>query len=397
MKEKRLTFSQGKGSISHNNREFVANNVDLLRTPDNITFIAQPIAEAYDQLFRESTERYNAKQTRNDRKISNYYEHLFGCKPCSTIKVNALDQKSFYEVIVQVGKKEDTGIGTGDDKIAAEILKEYMEGFQKRNPNFYVFNAVLHMDEATPHLHFDYIPVGHYKRGQDTQNGIAQALKEMGWGGGKMAIARWRDSETEVLNNICREHGIEPLPPEESRGTLEVEEYKEQRRKADALAAENVQVSAELNESKSELEKITKKKVDIEKIENIEVKESVFGKKVTLSRENYDKLNDAAKKYVAMEKNTKKLRKERDNAVQECIAVKKQLETVSSELSVYKKKEENSHCFTREKLNAESRRIKREEQLNTDLQKAKAFISACGLADEFEHYRNNRHRSSELE
>ena len=397
MKEKRITFSQGKGSISHNNREFVANNVDQLRTPDNITFIAQPIAEAYDQLFRESTERYNAKQTRNDRKISNYYEHLFGCKPCSTIKVNALDQKSFYEVIVQVGKKEDTGIGTGDDKIAAEILKEYMEGFQKRNPNFYVFNAVLHMDEATPHLHLDYIPVGHYKRGQDTQNGIAQALKEMGWGGGKMAIARWRDSETEVLNNICREHGIEPLPPEESRGTLEVEEYKEQRRKADALAAENVQVSAKLNESKSELEKITKKKVDIEKIENIEVKESVFGKKVTLSRENYDKLNDAAKKYVAMEKNTKKLRKERDNAVQECIAVKKQLETVSSELSVYKKKEENSHCFTREKLNAESRRIKREEQLNTDLQKAKAFISACGLADEFEHYRNNRNRSSELE
>lgn len=397
MKEKRITFSQGKGSISHNNREFVANNVDPLRTPDNITFIAQPIAEAYDQLFRKSTERYNAKQTRNDRKISNYYEHLFGCKPCSTIKVNALDQKSFYEVIVQVGKKEDTGIGTGDDKIAAEILKEYMEGFQKRNPNFYVFNAVLHMDEATPHLHFDYIPVGHYKRGQDTQNGIAQALKEMGWGGGKMAIARWRDSETEVLNNICREHGIEPLPPEESRGTLEVEEYKEQRRKADALAAENVQVSAKLNESKSELEKITKKKVDIEKIENIEVKESVFGKKVTLSRENYDKLNDAAKKYVAMEKNTKKLRKERDNAVQECIAVKKQLETVSSELSIYKKKEENSHCFTREKLNAESRRIKREEQLNTDLQKAKAFISACGLADEFEHYRNNRHRSSELE
>ncbi len=397
MKEKRLTFSQGKGSITHNNREFVANNVDPARTPDNILFIAQPIAEAYDQLFRESTERYNAKQKRNDRKVSNYYEHLFGCKPCNTIKVNALDQKSFYEVLVQVGKKEDTGIGTEDAQVAADILKEYMESFQERNPNFYVFNAVLHMDEATPHLHFDYIPVGHYTRGQDTQNGIAQALKEMGYGNGKMAIARWRAAQIETLNEICRKHGIEPLPPEESRGTLEVEEYKEQRRKADALAAENVQVSAELNESKSELEKITKKKVDIEKIENIEVKESVFGKKVTLSRENYDKLNDAAKKYVAMEKNTKKLRKERDNAVQECIAVKKQLETVSSELSVYKKKEENSHCFTREKLNAESRRIKREEQLNTDLKKAKAFISACGLADEFEYYRNNRHRSSELE
>lgn len=105
-----------------------------------------------------------------------------------------------------------------------------MACFQKRNPNFYVFNAVLHMDEATPHLHIDYIPVGHYKRGQDTQNGIAQALKEMGYGTGKQAIARWRVAEVEVLNKICLEHGIKPLAPEKARGTLEVEEYKEQRR-----------------------------------------------------------------------------------------------------------------------------------------------------------------------
>lgn len=59
-----------------------------------------------------------------------------------------------------------------------------MNGFQARNLNFHVFNAVLHMDEATPHLHIDYIPIRHYKRGVDTQNGIAQALKEMGYGEG---------------------------------------------------------------------------------------------------------------------------------------------------------------------------------------------------------------------
>ena len=256
MKEKRLTFSQGKGSIAHNNREFVANNVDPSRTPDNITFIAQPIAEAYNQLFRESTERYNANQTRNDRKINDYYEHLFGCKPCNTIKQASSKHKSFYEVLVQVGKKEDTGIGTDDAQVVADILKEYMENFQERNPNFYVFNAVLHMDEATPHLHFDYIPVGHYKRGQDTQNGISQALKEMGYGGGEFAIARWRAAQIETLNEICRKHGIEPLPPEESRGTLEVEEYKEQRRKADALAEQNAQIETELVTKRSESEKL---------------------------------------------------------------------------------------------------------------------------------------------
>ena len=191
----------------------MADNVDPLRTPQNITFVRQPIGEAYDLLFKESTERYNARQKRNDRKIGDYYEHLFGCKPCNTVKVNALDQKSFYEVVVQIGKMEDSGYGTEDFQLVADCLKEYMEGFQERNPNFYVFNAVLHMDEATPHLHIDYIPVGHYKRGQDVQNGIAQALKEMGYGEGKMAIARWRAAEVEVLNKICLEHGIKPLAP----------------------------------------------------------------------------------------------------------------------------------------------------------------------------------------
>ena len=253
MKEKRISFGQGHGSLAHNNREFMAANVDPLRTPNNITFVCQPIAEAYDLLFKESTVRYNARQKRNDRKIGDYYEHLFGCKPCNTVKVNALDQKSFYEVVVQIGKREDSGIGTEDEQLVADCLKEYMEGFQKRNPNFYIFNAVLHMDEATPHLHYDYIPVGHYKRGQDVQNGIAQALKEMGYGTGKQAIARWRAAEIEVLNKICLEHGIKPLAPEKARGTLEVEEYKEQRRQADELALQNVQVEAQIAVKKAVL------------------------------------------------------------------------------------------------------------------------------------------------
>lgn len=265
MKEKRISFGQGHGSLTHNNREFVAANVDPLRTPNNIIFIQQPIAEAYDQLFKESTERYNARQKRNDRKIGDYYEHLFGCNPCNTVKVNTLDQKSFYEVAVQIGKREDSGIGTEDEQLVAECLKEYMKGFQERNPNFYVFNAVLHMDEATPHLHFDYIPVGHYKRGQDTQNGIAQALKEMGYGTGKQAIARWRAAEVEVLNKICLEHGIKPLAPEKARGTLEVEEYKEQRRQADELAKQNAQADAKLSQKIEQVNKVLQYLPDTEK------------------------------------------------------------------------------------------------------------------------------------
>ena len=221
MKEKRISFCQGKGSLTHNNREFIAENVDRSRIKDNITFIKKDLGCVYEHLFAESTERYNAKQKRNDRKIhGSYFESLFHQKPSNTVVTAADKRKRFYEDVVQIGKMEDSGVETEDAELVAECLKEYMENFQSRNPNFVVFNAVLHMDEATPHLHIDYVPVGHYKRGQDTQNGIAQALKEMGFGSGKDAIARWRASEMETLNQICKNHQITPLPPEKSRGSL---------------------------------------------------------------------------------------------------------------------------------------------------------------------------------
>lgn len=390
MKEKRVSFGQGKGSIAHNNREFVADNVDVFRTPDNITFVCQPIGEAYDLLFSESTERYNAKQKRNDRKVhGSYYEHLFGVKPCNTVRTAADKRKSFYEDVVQIGKREDSGYGTEDFQLVADCLKEYMEEFQKRNPNFYVFNAVLHMDEATPHLHIDYIPIGHYKRGQDTQNGIAQALKEMGYGEGKMAIAKWRATEVEALNKICLEYGIKPLVPEKARGTLEVEEYKEQRRQADELAEKNAQVDTELAEKKAAIKAAEKKTAKLTEIDSIETGKTVFGGKVTVSSEDWENVTVLAKKEVASQRQTKKLRRERDEAVQERDILKEKLSAVSSELSAYKKAEEERVLFSREKLKKEAKRISREDELSRELKKAKAFISACGLSSDYQQFRYN--------
>ena len=97
-----------------------------------------------------------------------------------------------------------------------------MESFRKRNPNFYVFNAVLHNDEATPHLHLDYIPIGHYKRGVDTQT-----LRKMSYGEGENAISRWRAAEVKVLTEICAQHGIEISAPQKSRGySFKTDKYK---------------------------------------------------------------------------------------------------------------------------------------------------------------------------
>lgn len=196
MAGKSITHSQGKGSLSHNNRKFNAKNVDSSRTKNNVTFVQIPIKQAYEECFGAAVERYNTKQKRSNRKIKDgYFQYAFDRKPCDTVVVAADKRKSFYEDIVQIGTRDDTGVGSADAETAKQCLTEYMAGFAERSPNFFVFNAVLHMDEATPHLHIDYIPIAHCKRGLDTQNGMAMALKEMGYGEGIDAISRWRESE----------------------------------------------------------------------------------------------------------------------------------------------------------------------------------------------------------
>lgn len=398
MNVKSISMCEGKGSLSHNNREFTARNIDSSRTPNNVVFVQQALSDAYHQLFDEAVERYNARQKRNDRKIHNYFEHLFNRLPSKSVITGTNKQKSFYEHLVYIGTRKDTGVGTPDAEITTECLREYMEGFQARNPNLYVFNAVLHLDESTPHIHINYIPVGHFTRGLEVRNAKNKALEEMGFGNDAKSNDLWRRSEWDVLKNICNAHDIEISEPKKSRGySYTVEEYGEYQDRINALNAEIERLTAERDEAVAEFEKVSRKKVKLTEIDSVETGKTVFGGKVTVSQEDWENVSDLAKKEVASQKQTKKLRKERDEAVQERDKLKTQLAAVSSELSEYKKKEENKRYFSREKQNAEAQRIKREEQLTRDLQKARAFITACGLSEDFARYRYNKTRSTELE
>ena len=400
MKEKRISFCQGKGSLTHNNRLFIADNVDRNHIKDNITFIREDIGYVYEHLFAESTRRYNTRQKRNDRKIHcSYYESLFHRKPTNSVVTAADKRKSFYEDVVQIGRKEDSGVDTEDAQLVADCLKEYMAGYQKRNPNFVVFNAVLHMDEATPHLHIDYIPVGHYRRGQDTQNGIAQALKEMGFGEGKGAIARWRASEIEVLNQICLAHSITPLEPEKSRGSMSVKEYKEARQEADRLKVENVQLKSEnenitheLVETRVMLEKASKKKVQLIDIGKIEVKPTIFGNKVTVDKDDYGKLHALAEKEVVSVKQTRKLSAENKRLSEENAALKSTVDQQAAELAEYRK----PATISVKTLIKGAKETSEKERLAFDLQKARSFIAANGLSEAFRRYRPNT-KKHELE
>lgn len=302
MSPKTISFCQGKGSLSHNNRDFTPKNVDPTKSCNNITFVKIPIAEAYDICFAEAVERYNAKQKRADRKIKNgYFDYAFSHEPCNNVITAPDKRKSFYENVVQIGCMSDTGVGTADGDLAIKCLTEYMENFQQRNPNFYVFNAVLHADEKTPHMHIDYIPIGHYKRGVDTQNGIAQALKEMGYGEGENAINRWKASEVKILTKICNRHGIEISEAKKGRGyTFTVEQYKKHKDTIKALEQRKGELSKNLNklaqinntakikisEAKAEIDRAKKEAERVKREAQIIREESEFRSRVARLNSN---------------------------------------------------------------------------------------------------------------
>ncbi len=150
----------GKGSVNHNSRKFHAKNTDPERSCLNVEYCNENIKDVYHELFDEALARYNEKQTRSDRRIDDYYEKICSGK----------QEKPFHEIILQIGNKNDMGAKTEDGQLAAKILDEYMQDFQRRNPTLRVFSVHLHMDEATPHLHIDFIPyTTGSKRGLETR------------------------------------------------------------------------------------------------------------------------------------------------------------------------------------------------------------------------------------
>lgn len=227
-----------RGNLRHNNREFSSSNVDSERSKNNIIIVSESLAKAYEKLFSEAVAAYNAKQKRACRKIDNYYEKLFGepveaCQDCIIQGKNK--QYNFYEYVVALGDKYTTGFAEHGEiaEIIAQCLKEYAEDFQKRNTYFYLFNAVVHMDEATPHLHLDFIPYADgCSRGMSRQQSMNKALLAMGYGEGEDAIKKFTKHEREVFRKICekyslKEYGVEIAEEQEGRGkTFRPDEYK---------------------------------------------------------------------------------------------------------------------------------------------------------------------------
>ena len=242
MAAKTISFPKGRGHLTHNNRDFICNNVVPERTSWNRIYIQEPLKDAYEKCFGQALRDYNAVQKRKDRQKDDYLKE---------IESSGNKEKTFYENIVQIGKKTDTpvadenGVMTEEAKAAIEVLDRYAKTFQERNPNLYLFNCVMHLDEATPHLHIDYIPVAHgYKNGMKTRNSLTKAFQQMGFA---KAVSRkqnetvaWQEREREYLTELCREQGIEIEVLGVQRDNLSLPEYKTAMREVEKLEQQAV-------------------------------------------------------------------------------------------------------------------------------------------------------------
>lgn len=344
--KKTISIRIGKGSISHNNRKFVAKNVDENRVKDNIVLCNVDLKKTYDDLSGTALEEYNSKQKRKDRRIENYFDHI----------ENGKQEKPFYELIFQIGNKDDTPCGSEDAAMAVDILREYHTDFLERNPHIKVFNAVIHLDEATPHLHVDFVPFAtEQSRGLSTRNSLSKALEQQGFSAKtnlETPAKQWTDFEKQRLAEVMLKRGIEWEKLGTHNEHLSVLDFKKQERakevrqldgeigskelilewrKQAVLDTEDTldKLGTELQEKSAEVEQLdsaisekqnalTKtdtalaekqailsesahKVFKIDYIDNIETGKTVFSGKVTVAHDDYERLTDLAKKQIATE------------------------------------------------------------------------------------------------
>ena len=399
---KTISFVKGKGSITHNNRDFVADNVDRDRMAWNEYYVRQPIREAYKQIFGPAVEEYNAKQKRKDRQIVDYL---------TDIKNSGNKEKQFYEIVVQIGKKEDTGVLddkgelSEEAKEAREILDAYARSFQERNPNLYVFNAVLHMDEATPHLHIDYIPVAHgYKTKMHTRNSLTKALQEMGIAPATSKndneTMHWQSRERDYLREMCQERNLEVEILGEKRDNYSIPEYKAARQAADQLTAELEILNAEKQEAENVITKAS------EQVN--ETTELVEECKQQLEEINAQ-IEDKEKEYAIHEKKMEKLLAAEKPIKRELALIRqdtKQLPVILGGEPYFKISERNldklmdmaqgtgtlknlNIAYERELSAMEKSIIKLKEQeknLKAKLKQYELFIDVKGLVDAFKEF-----------
>lgn len=297
-----LKKATNKTNINHNNRNLNDkdkernSHIDESRSHENVYLVQKNLKEVYQEEFGGALENYNAKQKRSDRKIDNYYKHIQSSKKTS------LQQ----EVIIQVGDKDDFS-SQADVHKANEILKEWYADFEKRNPQLKIYNAVIHNDEASPHLHVNFVPVAEgYKRGLEKQVSFDKAITQQDLTLDKVRpFDDWREKEVQFLEKSLQERGIE----RKLVGTNDYKDVNEYKEKKD-LEREVKQLEGDLSQRKTELKALNEKvsaDISVPFKRQMRTVDVPTGEKNFLGKEKMKKEKQPTGNVVLSEENHKKL------------------------------------------------------------------------------------------
>lgn len=197
-------------SLKHNNRELTEEeflepahrHIDQTKINQNIYIRQENLKEVYDDIFGQALKDYNANQKRSDRKIDDFYHHV---KKSKTLDLQR-------EFIVSIGSKEDwDNMPENNREVAGKLLRDYLLDFEKRHSNLYVYNAVVHLDEAgSPHLHFNVVPVASgYKNGLKLKPSFKKALANEGYTQtGRYLLKEFRDKEIKNIEQVFKRVGV---------------------------------------------------------------------------------------------------------------------------------------------------------------------------------------------
>lgn len=230
-----MSIAKGRGYLNHNDRSIdrvSEKSWDPESSRKNVICRNIPIQDAYNQIFGKALSEYNQRQidvNHPERQIKNYYDHISRSK----------QEKPFYEFVVAFGNMNDKD--TEIYPVLQRCLDEYITNFDERNPNFKVFQKIVHLDEkGIDHAHLDFIPVStHNKRGLSVKNSFRGALKEMGYTG-KTAFLDWRQSEEKYMADILERHGLEFERGSGRDEHLNVRQYQAEAREINRLAQQKL-------------------------------------------------------------------------------------------------------------------------------------------------------------
>ncbi len=148
----------------HNLRDY-DNEKDLIRVIRGTNDIVNDVKDLYLEEFEEARIEYNNKQTRNDRKIENYF-----------IKINESQNDLACEIIIELGDMDFWNDKDNEYRLKMiDVYNEQVNDLVKILPTFKIANATIHFDETSPHMHIVGVPIiENCTRGMKKQVGKSQ-------------------------------------------------------------------------------------------------------------------------------------------------------------------------------------------------------------------------------